>query len=180
MDKICQYFLKHNLPFMKWYLLWISEISNSLSFFDMWKYLHLPVSIFYCSDYDSLNEADVVKNNQLAFDAAQQEFGINPVMTGEDMANCDKPDKLTIVSYLSQFYDLFKKQRPPSGKFFIHIYVLNFLYFEDIHIHTNKYKKKFCLSLVEITLLKLFAKGTTRWHAITNWLMWHDSYFRQS
>ncbi|XP_060606794.1 F-actin-monooxygenase MICAL3-like [Ruditapes philippinarum] len=68
-------------------------------------------------EYDSLNEADVVKNNQLAFDVAQQEFGINPVLTGEDMANCDKPDKLTIVSYLSQFYDLFKKQRPPSDDF---------------------------------------------------------------
>ncbi|KAL4232988.1 [F-actin]-monooxygenase mical3 [Mactra antiquata] len=68
-------------------------------------------------DYESLNEADVVKNNQLAFDKAQEEFGINPVLTGEDMCNCDKPDKLTIVSYLSQFYDLFKKQRPPSDDY---------------------------------------------------------------
>ncbi|XP_053396788.1 F-actin-monooxygenase MICAL3-like isoform X2 [Mercenaria mercenaria] len=68
-------------------------------------------------EYDSLNEADVIKNNQLAFDVAHKEFGINPVLTGEDMANCDKPDKLTIVSYLSQFYDLFKKQRPPSDDY---------------------------------------------------------------
>ena len=66
-------------------------------------------------DYNSLNEADVCQNNQLAFDKAQEEFGISPVMTGEDMANCEKPDKLTIVSYLSQFHDIFKKQRPASG-----------------------------------------------------------------
>jgi len=71
------------------------------------------------SNYDSLNEADVVQNNQLAFDTARREFSINPVLTGEDMANADKPDKLTIVSYLSQFYDLFKKQRPPSGNNFL-------------------------------------------------------------
>ena len=78
---------------------------------------------FYCifSDYNSLNEADVCRNNQLAFDKAQEEFGISPVMTGEDMANCEKPDKLTIVSYLSQFHDIFKKQRPPSGKIKLHI-----------------------------------------------------------
>ena len=70
----------------------------------------------YFSDYNSLNEADISRNNQLAFDKAQEEFGISPVMTGEDMANCEKPDKLTIVSYLSQFHDIFKKQRPPSGR----------------------------------------------------------------
>lgn len=68
-------------------------------------------------DYNSLNEADVRQNNQLAFDKAQEEFGISPVMTGEDMANCEKPDKLTIVSYLSQFHDIFKKQRPPSDDY---------------------------------------------------------------
>ena len=46
-------------------------------------------------------------------------------MTGEDMANCEKPDKLTIVSYLSQFHDIFKKQRPPSGKF---LFTVNYLF----------------------------------------------------
>ncbi|XP_052808865.1 protein-methionine sulfoxide oxidase mical3b-like isoform X2 [Mya arenaria] len=68
-------------------------------------------------DYDSLDEADVVGNNQLAFDVAQREFSITPVLTGEDMAACERPDKLTIVSYLTQLYDHFKKQRPPSEEF---------------------------------------------------------------
>ena len=81
-------------------------------------FLHMIFCLVsYFSDYNSLNEADVCRNNQLAFDKAQDEFGISPVMTGEDMANCEKPDKLTIVSYLSQFHDIFKKQRPSSGRF---------------------------------------------------------------
>ncbi len=31
-------------------------------------------------------------------------------MKGEDMAACEVPDKLTMVSYLSQFYEYFKKE----------------------------------------------------------------------
>ncbi|XP_052241674.1 protein-methionine sulfoxide oxidase mical3b-like isoform X3 [Dreissena polymorpha] len=68
-------------------------------------------------DIKKLNEADVMENNQLAFDVASREFSIAPVMTGEDMAACACPDKLSVVSYLTQFHDLFKKQRPPSEDF---------------------------------------------------------------
>ncbi len=45
-----------------------------------------------------------------AFDIAEKEFSIPPVMKGEDMAACEVPDKLTMVSYLSQFYEYFKKE----------------------------------------------------------------------
>ena len=45
-----------------------------------------------------------------AFDLAEREFGIKPMMTGEDMAMCDSPDLVTMVSYLSQFYEHFRKQ----------------------------------------------------------------------
>ncbi|CAE1256746.1 unnamed protein product [Acanthosepion pharaonis] len=65
-------------------------------------------------DFDSLNETEVVKNNQLAFDLAEKELGISPVMTGKDMAECEVPDKLTMVSYLSQFYVAFKKEKHPK------------------------------------------------------------------
>ncbi|KAL3883915.1 hypothetical protein ACJMK2_030141 [Sinanodonta woodiana] len=66
-------------------------------------------------DYNSLNEDDAAKNCQLAFDIAQRELGINPVMKGEDLTICDKPDKLTIVSYLSQFYEHFRKEQLNNG-----------------------------------------------------------------
>ena len=66
-----------------------------------------------CSDFDSLQPEHVAKNNQLAFDIAEREFGISPAMTGTDMANLVAPDKLTMVYYVSRFYDLFKDELPP-------------------------------------------------------------------
>ncbi|XP_041073986.1 F-actin-monooxygenase MICAL2-like isoform X3 [Polyodon spathula] len=59
-------------------------------------------------DFDCLNEEDVDKNNQLAFDMAEREFGIPPVTTGKEMAADSEPDKLSMVMYLSKFYELFR------------------------------------------------------------------------
>ncbi|NXS51590.1 MICA2 monooxygenase, partial [Brachypteracias leptosomus] len=59
-------------------------------------------------DFDALNEEDVVKNNQLAFDIAEQEFGIPPVTTGKEVGSAGEPDKLSMVMYLSKFYELFR------------------------------------------------------------------------
>ncbi|XP_042714837.2 F-actin-monooxygenase MICAL2 isoform X19 [Chrysemys picta bellii] len=59
-------------------------------------------------DFDSLNEEDVVENNQLVFDVAEREFGIPPVTTGKEMASAGEPDKLSMVMYLSKFYELFR------------------------------------------------------------------------
>ncbi|NXQ89914.1 MICA2 monooxygenase, partial [Nyctibius grandis] len=59
-------------------------------------------------DFDALNEEDVVKNNQLAFDVAEQEFGIPPVTTGREVGSAGEPDKLSMVMYLSKFYELFR------------------------------------------------------------------------
>ncbi|KAF7656436.1 hypothetical protein LDENG_00041180 [Lucifuga dentata] len=60
-------------------------------------------------DFDSLNEEDVSGNNQLAFDVAEQEFGVQPVTTGKDFAVEAEPDKLLMVLYLSKFYEAFRK-----------------------------------------------------------------------
>nr|XP_030687279.1 F-actin-monooxygenase MICAL2 isoform X6 [Globicephala melas] len=59
-------------------------------------------------NFDSLNEDDTVENNQLAFDVAEREFGIPPVTTGKEMASAPQPDKLSMVMYLSKFYELFR------------------------------------------------------------------------
>ncbi|XP_004711670.1 F-actin-monooxygenase MICAL2 isoform X1 [Echinops telfairi] len=59
-------------------------------------------------NFDALNEDDAVQNNQLAFDVAEREFGIPPVTTGREMAAGQEPDKLSIVMYLSKFYELFR------------------------------------------------------------------------
>ncbi|XP_051740314.1 F-actin-monooxygenase mical2b isoform X6 [Ctenopharyngodon idella] len=59
-------------------------------------------------DFNSLNEADCAKNNQLAFDVAEREFGIQPVTTGKEMDAERGPDKLIMVLYLSKFYEMFR------------------------------------------------------------------------
>ncbi|XP_054999966.1 F-actin-monooxygenase MICAL2 isoform X1 [Sorex araneus] len=59
-------------------------------------------------NFDSLREEDAVENNQLAFDVAEREFGIPPVTTGKEMASSQEPDKLSMVLYLSKFYELFR------------------------------------------------------------------------
>ncbi|XP_022053027.2 F-actin-monooxygenase mical2b isoform X2 [Acanthochromis polyacanthus] len=59
-------------------------------------------------DFDSLNEEDVAGSNQLAFDVAEREFGIQPVTTGKEMAAKAEPDKLLMVLYLSKFYEAFR------------------------------------------------------------------------
>lgn len=68
----------------------------------------LPSLSSLYSDYDSLNEEDVAGNNQLAFDVAEREFGIQPVIRGEEMAAEAEPDKLLMVLYLSKFYEAFR------------------------------------------------------------------------
>ncbi|XP_014114796.1 PREDICTED: protein-methionine sulfoxide oxidase MICAL3 isoform X15 [Pseudopodoces humilis] len=65
-------------------------------------------------DFDSLDENNVEKNNQLAFDIAEKEFGISPIMTGKEMASVGEPDKLSMVMYLTQFYEMFKDTIPSS------------------------------------------------------------------
>uniref|UniRef100_A0A3B3E164 Calponin-homology (CH) domain-containing protein n=1 Tax=Oryzias melastigma TaxID=30732 RepID=A0A3B3E164_ORYME len=67
-------------------------------------------------DFDSLDERDQERNNQLAFDVAEKEFGICPCMTGKEMSSVVEPDKLSMVMYLSQFYEMFKDTVPPGNQ----------------------------------------------------------------
>ncbi|XP_076170357.1 molecule interacting with CasL isoform X3 [Ptiloglossa arizonensis] len=63
-------------------------------------------------DFHNLQSEDIAKNNQLAFDVLENELGIPPIMTGEEMAQCDVPDKLAMFSYLTQIYEVFRGEIP--------------------------------------------------------------------
>ncbi|XP_055935059.1 F-actin-monooxygenase MICAL3-like [Argiope bruennichi] len=63
-------------------------------------------------DINKLDPENVAQNNQLAFDICEKELGIPPVMTGLEMAECAVPDKLTMVSYISQVYESFRGEIP--------------------------------------------------------------------
>ncbi|XP_053994798.1 F-actin-monooxygenase Mical isoform X2 [Hylaeus volcanicus] len=63
-------------------------------------------------DFHSLQPKDIATNNQMAFDLLEKELGISPIMTGEEMAECDVPDKLAMFSYLTQIYEVFRGEIP--------------------------------------------------------------------
>lgn len=56
----------------------------------------------------------MAENNQLAFDTAEREFGIQPVIRGEEMAAAAEPDQLLMVLYLSKFQEAFRSS-PANG-----------------------------------------------------------------
>ncbi|XP_064156099.1 F-actin-monooxygenase mical1 isoform X1 [Anguilla rostrata] len=71
---------------------------------------HRPALI----DFSSLDETDAARNNQLAFDVAERELGVPPIMSGSDMAAQNQPDRLAMVLYLTQFYNTFAQRTPPA------------------------------------------------------------------
>lgn len=54
------------------------------------------------------------ENTHLGFDVAEREFGISPLMTVDEMLSVGEPDSLSMVMYLSQFYQLFRDAPPPA------------------------------------------------------------------
>ncbi|MBN3280705.1 MICA1 monooxygenase, partial [Polyodon spathula] len=66
-------------------------------------------------DFSSLDKDAAARNNQTAFDVAEREFGITPIMAGSDMAAQSQPDRLAMLLYLTQFYQIFREAAPPAG-----------------------------------------------------------------
>ena len=59
-----------------------------------------------------------------AFDICERELSIPPIMTGQEMAECEVPDKLSMVSYISQVYESFRGEIPVGKLIYLMIFLL--------------------------------------------------------
>ncbi|XP_025908889.1 F-actin-monooxygenase MICAL1 [Nothoprocta perdicaria] len=59
-------------------------------------------------DFDSLDALEPVQRHQKLLDVAEQELGIQPVLSSAEMASMAESDRLGLITYLSQFYEAFK------------------------------------------------------------------------
>jgi len=58
-------------------------------------------------NFDLLEPDDAFGNNELAFTTAEQHLGIPALLDPQDMVECEVLDRLSILTYLSQFYQTF-------------------------------------------------------------------------
>lgn len=59
-------------------------------------------------DFDSVDPQDAIRTHQILLDIAEQELGIQPVLSSAEMATMTEPDRLDLITYLSHFYQVFR------------------------------------------------------------------------
>jgi len=66
-------------------------------------------------DFTNLDPEQIERNCTIVFKIAEAELGIPSLLDPADMAECKSPDRLSILTYLSEFYHKFKAEKSPQG-----------------------------------------------------------------